>query len=506
MKLDKETKILALINEFPFLVKDLARRNPVFEKLKMPAMRQTVGRIASIEKIAEMGREDILSLLLFLAEKIMAATGQNVEIVPPTPQQCSLSKTKNLVEIIPQRQTASSGTLSDTQRMESLKHIIHDLHGGADMRELQSRFEQTVGDISHQEIAALEQSLVKDGMPETEIKKMCDLHVELLRGPLEKKPRLSLPSGHPVHTYMEENKRADKCLGELSQELDRLAKNPKETALDSVKLKHLLGELDGLLIHYTRKENQLFPMLERHGIDAPPKVMWEIHDDIRAKYRSTLEMTQKQDKMAATQTARDLAAAMRDMIVKEERVLFPLALDTLDEKDWARARQGDDEIGYGFGIVPGNDWQPVDVERVQDSTLKPDSVALSTGVLPLEVVSAMLCNLPVDISFVDANNKVAYYSDSKHRIFPRSPEVIGRDVKNCHPPKSVHIVSEILENFQCGKRDKAEFWLELGGRFIHIQYLALRGAGGQYLGCLEVGQDATYVRSLTGEQRLLEWS
>ena len=132
-------------------------------------------------------------------------------------------------------------------------------------------------------------------------------------------------------------------------------------------------------------------------------------------------------------------------------------------------------------------------------------LSLSTGQLAPEVVNAILRNLPVDISFVGPDDRVAYYSDGESRIFPRSAAVIGREVKNCHPPKSVHMVTEILEAFKSGKRDKAEFWLELGGRFIHIQYLALRDAHGKYLGCLEVGQDATRLRALTGQRRLLEW-
>ncbi len=496
MKIETNTKILTLTNEFPFLIDDLAEHNRTFEKLKNPVMRQAVGRIASIEKAAAIGKEDTLDLMLFIAGKIMATAGKNVEIVPPAPQ----SPPKD------------SGPLSDEQRMASMKQIIHDLHDGADMQELKERFAQTVGDISHQEVAALEQGLVKDGMPETEIKKMCDLHVELLQEPLAKRPEpLTLP-GHPVHTYMEENSRAAEYTGQLLLELNQLGEHPPENvwAFAVQNLNRLLHKLEGILVHYVRKENQLFPMLERHGIDAPPKIMWEVHDDIRAKYRKAAELIKGQDRDAAAASLRDLATIINDMILKEERVLFPMTLNTLDEADWVRSRKGDDEIGYGFGVVPGNEWQPVErpesPQKAAQSDGPSNGIDLSTGVLPLEVLNTMLCNLPVDMSFVDADNKVAYYSDSSHRIFPRSPEVIGRDVKNCHPPKSVHIVTEILESFQCGKRNKAEFWLELGGKFIHIQYLALRGSDRQYLGCLEVGQDATYLRSLNGEQRLLEWT
>ena len=200
----------------------------------------------------------------------------------------------------------------------------------------------------------------------------------------------------------------------------------------------------------------------------------------------------------------DLIDEVAEMIRKEENILFPMCLQLLAEEDWSRCRLGDDEIGYSFGITPDGEWSASAVSPAGGAS-QSGLVDLSTGQLPREVVDAILCNLPVDVSFVDPDDRVAYYSDSAHRIFPRSAAVIGREVKNCHPPKSVHMVTEILEAFKRGERDKAEFWLELGGKFIHIEYLALRNKQGAYLGCLEVGQDATHLRSLTGQRRLLEW-
>jgi len=197
--------------------------------------------------------------------------------------------------------------------------------------------------------------------------------------------------------------------------------------------------------------------------------------------------------------------AVQDMIIKEEQILLPMALEIFTEEDWQRVRHGEDEIGYCFGVEPGADWLPADAPPVGAANGS-GLIDLATGRLPQQVLNAILCNLPVDISFVDADDRVAYYSDSAHRIFPRSAAVIGRNVKNCHPPKSLDMVTEILEKFKRGEQDKAEFWLELGGSFVHIQYLALRDEKGNYLGCLEVGQDATHVRSLTGQRRLLAWN
>lgn len=490
MLLTKNTTIHTLSKDYPFLVEALAGHNKAFEKLKNPMLRQTMGRIATIEKAAAMGNEDVLELMLFVAGRILATTGTSVEIEPPTPQE----------------QGTPAVGLSAGQRLTSLKEIIREVHDGAELAALQEKFAQTVGDISPEEIASLEQTLVNEGLPESEIKKMCHLHAALFQNALDGQPPPSMPPGHPVCTYMEENQQAKELIAEIRQELEKIGEEPGETVWSFAvnHLRFLAQELSGIQTHYVRKENQLFPLLEQHDLAAPGKVMWEVHDDIRGKFRVVRELLAGKERAAARGALLDLACAVDDMIQKEERILFPMALQVLADKDWSRCRLGEEEIGFAFEVIPGKEWIASAPETVPD-VCEPGLINLAVGRLAPEVISAMLCNLPVDVSFVDADDKVAYYSDSSHRIFPRSPGVIGRDVKNCHPPKSLHMVTEILEAFKKGKREKAEFWLELGGKFIHIQYLALRNAQGKYLGCLEVGQDATHVRSLQGQRRLLEW-
>jgi hypothetical protein len=437
-----------------------------------------------------MGNESALDLLLFIAGNIMSTTGETVEIVPPA---------------TPERVVASGG-LSKEQRLASLKEIIWKLHDGAELAHLQEKFAQTVGDITPEEIASLEQSLVNEGLPETEIKKMCHLHAALFQQALDGQEVPSMPPGHPVHTYLEENQQAKTLVAEIQEELAKIGDEPGKTVWSFVvgQLRFLTQELAGIQAHYARKENQLFPLLEIHELAAPGKVMWEVHDDIRRQFRLVQELLAAEDRIVARKALLDLVTAVDDMIFKEERILFPMTLQVLADTDWKRCRLGEEEIGYAFGVIPGDAWT-VDAMEAEAIGTTVGLIDLATGQLPVEVVDAILCNLPVDISFVDTDDKVAYYSDSRHRIFPRSPGVVGRDVKNCHPPKSLHMVTEILEAFKRDERNKAEFWLELSGKFIHIQYLALRNKQGGYLGCLEVSQDATHVRSLQGQRRLLEW-
>jgi hypothetical protein len=151
------------------------------------------------------------------------------------------------------------------------------------------------------------------------------------------------------------------------------------------------------------------------------------------------------------------------------------------------------------------EWMPESIE-IEKQNFPEGKLSLDEGYLNLEQINLMLRNLPVDLSFVDANDKVAYYSATDERIFPRSPGVIGREVKNCHPPKSVHIVEKIMSEFKAGNKDTAEFWIQLHGKFIHIRYFAIRNVRGEYVGTLEVSQDITNIRNLEGNKRLLDWN
>ena len=205
--------------------------------------------------------------------------------------------------------------------------------------------------------------------------------------------------------------------------------------------------------------------------------------------------------LAAVAAVSELVLAVRDMVFKEERILFPMVYETFSEADWRKVRRGEAEIGFAW-VNPGDAWLPADEAASAESG---GLVRLDCGRLEPEVLNAVLKHLPVDMTFVGPDDRVAYFSQTEERIFPRSEGIIGREVSNCHPPKSVHMVEDILTRFKSGERDTAEFWIELGGRFIHIRYFAVR-RDGKYLGCLEVSQDVTAIRALKGQRRLLDWN
>lgn len=506
MHITPQTTVHEILTNYPFLLDILAERAPVFAKLKNPVLRASIGRVATLEKAASLGGMPCLELQLFVAGEILRRTGDAVTLEVP-------AEGAGGTEPPAESARAAEKTLTDGRRMQVLKELVLALHDGASIEGLKQRFQMAVGDISGAEIAALEQTLVKEGLPESEIKRLCALHVDLFRSSLERAARPDMPAGHPVNTYMAENAKAVELCEALRGLIHQASPNDRVDPLlwsfNRAGIRDTLEALADIELHYRRKENQLFPLLEARGAEAPAKVMWEVHDDIRKSLKSLRQqLAGPFDESRARREAEDLTALLQeieDMAYKEERVMFPMALELLDDADWSRAKKGEDEIGYAW-VTPGSGWIP---EAGNEETGESDAqglIQLDTGRLSRETLNEILRKLPVDLSFVDPNDRVAYYSDSPHRIFPRSAAVIGREVRNCHPPKSVHMVEAILKAFKAGERDTAEFWLELGGRFIHIRYYAVHNAQKRYLGCLEVSQDVTGIRALQGQRRLLDWA
>lgn len=403
------------------------------------------------------------------------------------------------------------------QKASRLKAIIDRLAQGASPSAVKREFHDLIKDADASEVAELEQSLIEGGLPVEEVQRLCDVHATLFKAGLERGQKMVHMPGHPIHTYMAENVEAKKRVRAL-----RFA--CLSAGIESIQ--EALAGLRPIIVHYTRKENQLFPYLERSGFTGPTKVMWGKHDEIRSVFKDLDEAIAKNNIKAARKLGRDLCKRIRMMIYMEEKILFPNSIKRLSDAEWAEVRRGEDAIGFAW-IKPGAQWDPALVGggnlsgsmgaysnlnaaigkavAKAEGTGTTGSIPLSEGALPLDFLNRILTNLPIDISFVDASDKVMYYSDSPHRVFPRSPGIIGRSVENCHPPKSVDVVKKILEAFKKKEKDKAEFWLELNGRFIVISYKPIFDDAGVYLGTLEMSWDATDLRALQGQRRLLDW-
>ena len=411
---------------------------------------------------------------------------------------------------------------NQTKRKETLKRVIRQLHEGRTVEEVKEEFATVLQGVGATEIAEIEQALIAEGLPETEIKRLCDVHVAVFQESLEAQVRPEMKPGHPVHTFRAENEAAARALDALERELDALRREPGAAQL--AQARERLEALRAYERHYVRKENILFPFLERHGFTGPSSVMWAIHDDVRAGWKAfdaLLGAGPGDDAAALVDRLDDvvgpLNTAIREMFTKEDNILFPTALTKLDEEEWAAIRAQEAEVGY-FAVTPGDEWPPEDAPDHEPtptpSLVKAQLAAegllqLDTGALTAREINLLLTHLPVDITYVDAEDRVRFFSRGEERIFPRSPAIIGRKVQKCHPPASVHRVQRIVDDFRAGRRDRAEFWIQMRAagaesQFMHIRYFALRDAAGEYQGTLEVSQDVTQIRALEGERRLID--
>jgi uncharacterized protein len=398
------------------------------------------------------------------------------------------------------------------EKREALKGIVRELHAGVPAEKLRRTFAGLIRDTSAEEIADMENALIEEGFPVEEVQRLCDVHAQVFDKALKKAGRPGKVAGHPIHTFIQENKAAKSLLKELRRAARPLAAG-KSGPAEVERFAAVFGRFREIEKHYARKENQLFPALEAKRFTGPTKVMWGKHDEIRDQLRAIAGALKSGDQAAAGAAVKPLAGAVKRLIFLEEKILYPTAARKLDAAEWAGIKRGEAEIGYAW-VTPSSLWDAGLATAADVSSVAPAESAkpadepgldLSQGRLTPEQIDLLLKHLPVDITFVDENGRVRYYSDTPERIFPRSPGVIGRAVQNCHPPKSVHIVNSIVEAFKAKTRDKAVFWIEMGGRFILIRYFPVYNADGVYRGVLEVSQDATEIRALQGERRLLDW-
>jgi DUF438 domain-containing protein len=402
------------------------------------------------------------------------------------------------------------------KRQEVLKRLIRELHEGKSVDDVKEEFAQLLQDVGVSEIGAMEQALISEGLSEMEVKRLCDVHVAVFRDSLDSQEKQETLSGHPVDTFKAENAAAAPVLDALLEALAALKAKPGADQLEQARRR--LQDLREYEKHYLRKENILFPYLEKHNFSGPSTVMWAIHDDVRADWKVLDEILASGIGDDPTEfnarldvVAERLSTTIREMFYKEENILFPTALQKLSEEEWQEVRAQESEIGYSY-VGPGDDWHPaILVEELAETPPAPAQLVdreglldLDTGAITGQEVNLLFKHLPLDISFVGQDDSVKFFSGGQDRVFPRTPAIIGRKVQNCHPPGSVHKVQQILDDFRSGRRNTAEFWIQMKGKFIHISYFAVRDEEGAYQGTLEIVQDATQIRALEGERRLLD--
>lgn len=393
-------------------------------------------------------------------------------------------------------------------RQKALKELIMQLHEGKGVDEVRDRFAKLIEGISASEISEMEQALIMEGMPVQEVQRLCDVHAAVFKGSIQEIHHPDEIPGHPVHTFKLENRELEKLIKEIESDLESFAsKDTKDSVYKLLGDFNTLWDIDK---HYSRKENLIFPYLEKYGITAPPKVMWGVDDEIRVDIKEIRGMLQGHsvNREELVQKAKETLDRVKEMIFKEENILFPMAIDTLTQDEWISIMNESDEIGFCL-TGPKGKWKPerVDVESKEENKLGDERskgyIKFETGFLTAEEISAIFNHMPVDVTFIDKDDVVKFFSFPKDRIFPRTKAVIGRTVQNCHPPASAHVVTGIVDDFKSGKKDHEDFWIKMGPRYVYIRYFAVRDEKGEYMGTLEVTQDIKGIKELEGEKRLV---
>ena len=408
--------------------------------------------------------------------------------------------------------------------------IVHEIKSAYDegkisLEEARKALKDRVQHLAPYEIAIIEQEMVEETEDEC-IKEDIQAMLEVFQDVLVTKEE-SLPENHPISCYRRENAK----MKELLLSVEDLVQYP----LIKNQWLELYEDLLKFKIHLSRKQNQLYPVLEKKGFTRPTTTMWTLDDFIRDEIAEcyNLLLEDKEEEFIGKQA--ELVADVRDLMDKEENILYPTSLEMINEEEFRYMAEGDQEIGFayisvqadksgnsasasssasastagaplsGLSSAPGFAEELAGLLGKYGFNNKEEKLNVTTGQLTLEQINLIYQHMPVDLSYVDENELVCFYTDTKHRVFPRSKNVIGRDVKNCHPKASVHIVEEIIKKFRSGEQDKAEFWINKPDLFIYIIYYAVRDENGKFRGVLEMMQDCTHIRSLQGSQTLLTW-
>lgn len=387
------------------------------------------------------------------------------------------------------------------ERVAGLYELFVELQKGENLSRLVAGYKETIGLCTPADVVAVVHKLVETGMPMPELKKGVNKWLNLLYKTLSDFPYSPPEKDSFLGCLIENNRILDTKLQSLKPLIRDFNSDQSDIKLTEALLAGF-GEIEKTEQYYLIKENVLFPVIEKHVPEFRClSVMWSFHDDIRRNLREIMEelQTPEIDLKRFNRLAGDIFFNIYAIRFREERILFPVITEFIPENEWNLLFQEAIETGFPF-------WQPeFSPKNKEVLATEENKINLETGNLTVEQIKLLFNHLPVDITYVDENNKVVYFSSPKKRIFPRSKAVIGRDVHNCHPPESVHVVEQIVHAFRNGKKDVASFWINMKGQQLLIQYFPVRDEAGNYRGVVEVSQEITEIRQLQGEKRLLDW-
>ena len=529
--IDLDKSVYEICTKFP-AIKDLMAENGCKE-ITEPGRLQTMGRFMTIPKGCAHKGVDLEEL-----KDVFRAHGFVIKGDPVAADKSSVATVEAPVAPSGAPTTPGENPIATTpeERKALIAQYLERLNDGEDIESVREDFAHNFKDVSGGEISTAEQELIAGGVPMEKVLRLCDVHASLFEGHVScahNTGAVEETPGHPVWTMRQENNRIMAFIN------DRLKPDVKRTRMLTEAssaaeregivaiLKADMEAFDEVFIHYKRKEELLFPHLERHDITGPSKVMWGKDDEVRNAVHGAEALLEtaygEYDSQLLAGVADYLDEAVEgalSMASKEENVLIPLSLEHLSATQWTQIASEENEFGHAFGVNPPT-WHADPLELANDKlnemeatasgkntenssdtrTSQDETIHLSTGEFTLAQLEAVFATIPLDITFVDANDKTRYFSHGDTRAFPRPKSCLGRDVYDCHPPKSQEAVRRILTEFKSGKRDVSEFWFKAMGKFLYVRYFAVRDEEGNYLGALETTQDIGPIKALEGENR-----
>ena len=529
--IDLDKSVYEICTKFP-AIKALMAENG-FKEITEPGRLQTMGRFMTIPKGCAHKGVDLEEL-----KDVFRAHGFIIKGDPVAADKSSVATVEAPVAPGGAPTTPDENPIATTpeERKALIAQYLERLNDGEDIESVREDFARNFKDVSGGEISTAEQELIAGGVPMEKVLRLCDVHASLFEGHVScahNTGAVEETPGHPVWTMRQEN---DRIMAFIN---DRVKPDVKRTCMLTEAssaaeregivaiLKADMEAFDEVFIHYKRKEELLFPHLERHDITGPSKVMWGKDDEVRNAVHGAEALLEtaygEYDSQLLAGVADYLDEAVEgalSMVSKEENVLIPLSLEHLSATQWTQIASEENEFGHAFGVNPPA-WHADPLELANDKlnemeatasgkntenssdtrTSQDETIHLSTGEFTLAQLEAVFATIPLDITFVDANDKTRYFSHGDTRAFPRPKSCLGRDVYDCHPPKSQEAVRRILTEFKSGKRDVSEFWFKAMGKFLYVRYFAVRDEEGNYLGALETTQDIGPIKALEGENR-----
>lgn len=385
-------------------------------------------------------------------------------------------------------------------RKTRIKNYILALMKNGNNKDLYEKYKDDFDDIKREEIFEVFSDLSREGIDQIEILKTLGKVINVFSHSLGEKDFERPKDDRFLKVLEDENKK----LLEKTDNITEILRNKNIGFNKKVEeITDIFTEIQNFSSHYEKKEDILFSHLEKVSPDYEGlSIMWGLDKRAKANLAEVLELLNNPD-ANENQIYKKIGEVFFDilgLVNKEEKILFPEAARVLDENEWTKMYE--ESLEYDYAFIEKNDDKK---ENNETQIFKDGYFKSETGSLTFEQILLIFNNLPVDITFVDENNKVRFFSRPKDRIFKRTPAVIAREVNKCHPPQSVHIVEEIVEKFRNGEEDSAKFWIDVKGRKLLIQYFALRNEKGDYKGVLEASQDITEIQKIEGQRRIVDW-